>query len=235
MIGHHVSGNNPYGIIILDPFSGKTSQITPDYPQIDTWRMRGFFLISKYDPIYDDTMNYVMYLNTSNYMVMFDINKHKELWSKYDEFLNSDPVWSPDDKKIALAIHEKPHGDQTEIYMLNKSGEVESKTQFSSLYEHVDIRELSWSENGAYISFFIFTQDDANSYNFGVLNVKTGEVSVYCIRRAFSAVWMADNENIIVTSVDEKYSFASYLVDISTKTITNIGSNMWVFGWVMNN
>lgn len=187
--------------------------------------------------VYDDSLKFVMYATNRQDVILYDIDNKKILW-KVNDTSYTEPAWSPDNQHIVIEVNQTEGFDHCQLYVINKSGSVESTTHFSVITDNVKIMKTAWSENGAYVSYLISTQKDDLLYRLGILNVGTGEVSVYCISTDFdhrsSAVWLADNEHLIVNGFDENNVETSYLVDIKSHEISILGTNMVTFGWVVD-
>jgi hypothetical protein len=243
MLNYPPPDYGPYRILIMDPFTftGQLTRIVPDYEDIIVSQhgVSGWGVSAQNASVYDGSLKYVVYYTNNQNVVLYDIEKQKVLWEVHDIYPYTSPVWSPDDQHLVIEVNQSEIPDRCEITVLNKSGLVESTTHFTSVYQNVTILETAWSENGEYVSFLINTQTDDPQVELGILDVSTGQVSIYCVQTDYdhrsSAVWLADNERLIVNGVDEKGVETSYLIDLKTNEISIFGMNMVTFGWVVQN
>jgi hypothetical protein len=239
MLNYYFPDYGPYRIQILDPFSGRSTRITPDYPDIyvSQYGVYGWGASALNASVYNNDLKNVVYYTNDQNVVLYDIGNEKILWKIHDVYPYSAPAWSPDDQHIVIEVNQSDSSDHCQLYVINESGSVESTTHFSFATDTIKIMETAWSENGAYVSFLISTQKDNLFYNLGIFNVNTGEVSVYCISTDFdhrgNAVWLADNEHLIFNGLEENNVDTTYLVDIKSHEISILGTNMVTHGWVV--
>ena len=239
MLNYYFPDYGPYRIQILDPFSGRSSRITPDYPDIvgNTYGVGEWGLSAMNASVYDDSLKFVIYATHRQDVILYDIDNKKNLW-KINDISYTEPVWSSDNQYIAIEVNNRDKYDHCELNILNVSGILESTTHFASVKKNARIIRTAWSENGDYVSFLIGTLQEKAIYNLGILNVETGEVSIYCIAtdndHRSSAVWLADNEHLLMNGVDENKVETTYLVDIKSHEISILGTNMVTYGWVVD-
>ena len=242
MLNYPIPDYGPYRIQLLDPFnfSGQFTRIVPDYENImiSQHGVSGWGVSAQNASVYDVSLKFVVYYTNNQNVVLYDIENQKVLWEIHDIYPYTSPVWSPDDQHLMIEVNHSEISDRCELSVLNKSGLVESTTHFTSVYQNVTILKTAWSENGGYVSFLINTQTDDPQVEIGILDVSTGQVSIYCVQTDYdhrsSAVWLADNERLIVNGVDESGIESSYLIDIIAHEISLLGTNMITYGWVMD-
>lgn len=175
-------------MIALDPWTGKTGNLIPNFPgvyQIYPYpHWGGGYSTSQ--TFYAPALDKVIYIPTlkDNYesFVFWDLNNQGEIthWSRGSEYYVYPPQWSPDGSKFVINIQQEKKtlddgSDQVkqELFQISNDGESTKLTNFSSNYENIGIGNFSWSPNGQLIAFSVnlspiqYPQDYTELHNGG--------------------------------------------------------------------
>ncbi len=202
------SASPPYSITLLNPFTGETQELAPDFPNISSsyvdWDYAG-------PAAYDLTMDYVVYAagdgNTDEY-ILWNISTKTKIASlpgssyigyylsaspnlqKKDGVSNNPPRWSPDDSRVALispVSAEQVSVD--EIFAITKDGQIQRLTYFANHFKEVQIGDMGWSPDGKKIAFWVTLEpapyeSPQGAYQdprLAILNTETLEITYTCI------------------------------------------------------
>lgn len=239
--------------LILNPFTDERILLNPDYPEMyydERWR------IIEYSPRLDQVVYLQGAISGPFYYTLWDI-KNKVALAKLVPVgdMHARPSWFTDGSKFVIAlntffkINDSPH---YEIFNVSRDGSITQTTHFSDYFPWVYVTNLSWSPDSRYIAFWYSSWTEtspgysgsADRY-LGVLDLRTGDVTRYCIRGELDIengmskysppIWSPDSKQIVFRSqIGEHYVLDSQaiLLDIQENRAFLIGEKLEPVGWL---
>jgi Tol biopolymer transport system component len=118
------------------------------------------------------------------------------------------------------------------LFLVSKTGEIKRLTYFSTTDESWQ-EFYSWSLDGQRIAFLLQSGGYAGttSGELSVVDVKTKEVTNYCINGSF--IWANDGQYIVVTQTDEKIQNHVLLIDLQSATAWKIADEAMAIDWMV--
>ncbi len=234
--------------IILDPFTRETKELFTDYPNIekvpngaDWWG----------PVVYDPLLTRAVYPRTegdetnSKRIVLWDLQANQAvtyLTSRNNPY-GGPPVWTPDGQQFAMTLEEIPRINTLadELYSITRDGQLTQITNLKAYYSVLmKIVHYSWSPNKQRIAFWIEYgwQNYLDYQQLAVLNLKTQQVTNYCISGMMSAHepnWSPDGRYLVVEGNPGKNvnTHNVILVDLLKINAIQIGENLRPVGWMI--
>lgn len=240
--------------LVLNPFTNERHILNADYPEMlydEPWR------IIEYSPKIDRVV-YLQgyYVSGPFYYTLWDIQSKTaiaQLATAGD--MHAFPRWSSDGSQFAMGLNLSSKISEFpsyEIFRVLRDGQITQLTHLSEYYPWVYVADLSWSPDSRYIAFwYSHWNEDPHYYaavedrNLGVLDVKTGMTTNYCIRgeldseigiRKYSPpLWSPDSRQIVVRSqIGDDYVLDSQtiLLDVLENRAYLIGNALEPVGWL---
>jgi hypothetical protein len=243
--GHRI----PISYLILNPFSGERQMLHPDFPgffditplQWDGWR----------GVVYDPTLTRTIYpyfygRDEEVYtFALWDVRQQQlvasleNMYTNGVGFSNASPMprWSADGSYFAFVgqVLVSEQLVEFELYQVSSDGQV---AQLSHLTPIAVLQGLqfSLSPDGQKIAMLLDTWYDAKQRHVALLNLKTLDVTDYCIPIKWEGggtllqepIWSPDGEQFLV--VDRHHVI---LVDIEQGFAAQVAEGMEPLGWMV--
>lgn len=251
--------------LLLDPFNGGEKVLRPNPPKSSSqggtldWEGQGESL---YRPALDQLVFPDRASETFGFS-LWDIQARQVLatvhTSPHNSLLAKVPRWSPDGSRFVVAAtgsSQRMQDDlnRDELFIAGRDGTVSQLTHLTSLYGSAHISRWSWSPDGQQVAFEFSAPGRFTDEALGVVDTRSGAVTVYCVAGAQSdeinnmfspifsensdvlppPIWSPDGGQILV---ENRYAVdASRLIvlDLASKTAWQIGENLQPAGWGEN-
>ncbi len=256
--------DQPASLLILNPFSGKSVVLLPDYPKIfkgdahldwDGWG----------ETVYDSEMSKVIYVKGHSF-VLWDIKSRQEIatvptLADFNSLVKV-PKWSPDGTRLVVAAPVNPDDElyRDELFSIAVDGTIQQLTRLTSLFKSVDITKWSWSPDGRYIAFMLYVSDQriftsSEGEQLALLDTTTDTVTFYCIpglqvldKTNFmfskrysmasstipSPIWSPDSDQLLVENRYIDDASRLILIDINKGFAVQIAENVEPVGWMVS-
>jgi dipeptidyl aminopeptidase/acylaminoacyl peptidase len=235
-------------LVLFNPFTEEKQILPPKYPDLlqndqEWWNWPTI-------TVYDPTMERVVYVGytqeTGQKLVFWDRQANEAVLElPHLGYTYDPPLWSPDGKEFIFVKSPEtlpPNRWDEEIIQVSWDGKVSQLTHLSDFYEHTKIDSYSWSPNGKYLAFWLWTGIKGESYNraeLTVLDVTNRSVTNYCISTEINVpqtpIWSPNNQQLAIEVVTLDNSINSILVDIAKKYAAQITKDVTPLGWMVSN
>jgi Tol biopolymer transport system component len=247
------ASSSPYPILVFNPFTGSSKELTPNFPNIYTTSQNFMAWWHSYAAamtIYDSALQLVLYPQSPTDLVLWDMNHKRELVKIHTQNpYGSRPQWSPDNQIIAVDVSTGSEYFSDEIVVINRKGEVKILTNFRNTIGPVDVQEYNWSPDGRYLAFWYNTNpEEKNSvYELATLAIDTGKTTNYCVFdyirsdeiSLLAPIWSPDGNEIIVRgNTTKEIGIVNmdeiFLLDLARKYLVKIEENVVPLGWMID-
>ena len=235
-------------VLIWNPISNEKQIIRPEFP--DIYKASG--AINPYwgygVVLYNPRLTQALYLTgngvSSVVYQLWDIEKQKSI-AEYELINNYDipPRWSPDGSRLALI---DGHGDG-EISIIEADGEISQLTHVGDNLKYWEIQNLSWSSDGQYIAFSLWSKLSDSGKNpddkiatLAIADTQTGKVVDTCIpvsteygAQTMKLFWSPDSSQLVVKDESVEDYNRLILIDLEQGIAAQIGEFMEPFGWMV--
>lgn len=249
----------PFSILALNPFTGEQVVMPPSFsemlytpstvlPYWDGW----------VGVVYDPSLSFAVYprfvgddnkkftyglwdVTTNELVISFD-----DVFSSYTTFndIFPKPWWSPDGSEFVFSNYViSPERVDTELYSVNRTGQVEKLTHLAPDAYLFD--SFSWSPNQRYIATYIYESGlKDKSATVAIFDTVSHIVINYCLPVTYGGdeyglvhpsvpVWSPDSTQFLVVDWYEKSHRRVILVDIVDGFAVQIAEDMEPVGWML--
>jgi hypothetical protein len=257
--------SHPLSTIVYNPFSTEQQEILPsfadirqDIPQWPEWDE-----YSQTETVPDPTLSFIVYQGANGKSVLWNRKDKKEIGffqNSLNYYMNK-PVWSPDgsmflENNIVSGDGVKEDFSFTELFSMNRRGEIRQLTHLSSRFSNSYIDDYLWSPNMRYISFWLNSEPTSiqnptgTGHSLAVLDMESGKVTDYCIESTDivkipnggtlmgpfenPAIWSPDSQKFLVFVSNGKDKGMTVLVNIVEGYAAKITEDMLPIGWLTN-
>lgn len=256
-----VAGKMPVSFLALNPFTGESQVLRPDFPDsLDISSTLFPYWGGWYGVMYDPGLTratYPRFIDESRELYTYgvwDLTSDRLVSSLESIFANFTlahdkfpiPIWSPDGSGFVFQglVPFSDHVEQ-ELYRVSLDGQIE---QLTHLYSKAYIWEssYSWSPDGRYIAMFIGPPLGAayEKARLAVLDIQTREVTDYCLPITFGGeryrnmdvppapIWSPDSNQLLVQDWYAKDRSRVILVDITKGIAAQVAEDAEPVGWM---
>lgn len=239
-------------LTVVNPFTGEEQELMPAFPGLETVAQEGeHYALGDSTVLYNSSLNFVVYPrleeDSRTYVVLWDLQAN-HLLAKVRDIAKSfsyNPLWSPDQKEIYVAVVDKwdsdtPDNSIEDFFSLGWDGQVRQLTDFGTSFVDTYIGSASLSLNGKKIAFWLQARPSPyKEPQLAVLDLETQQVTNYCIpgsyRSSFtSPVWSLDGRYLAIQSQHEPNAGWIILVDTQEGWGAQVAeiAQGWPAGWM---
>jgi Tol biopolymer transport system component len=247
MLDRHLWDSNEVSrsksLVVLNIITGEKKEWFQDYPNFNDIHNDVFWTPdSRLIP--SPKFGYLIYPVFEG-VVLWDIDSQQEVARINGALSASTPEWSPDGTRFVISAspefqdYTNTNGELSykggfELFLVNYTGEIERLTYFS--IEEISFqRSYHWSPDGQHILFLLQTGSfgEIDSGDLAVVNVNTGEVTLYCV--GGFADWTSDGRYILLTQTDNNLKTSEYLLDPQSAYTYLIAEDAYAIGGTIRN
>ena len=255
---------NPYPSIIVDINEHSWIVFSPEFEDINrnpdgngySWYPTGGLTRLSINP----QQTYLVYpsykyTETLSELVLWDLEKKRDIARLQIDVSNTFPWWSPDGTRFITGgfwwskeqNSELPDVGGLELVSVNVDGEIKRLSYYTTKYTAYTY-DYIWSPDGQKIAFWMDILDPNNSrsrsyhgpYELATLDINTGEVINYCIRGLDYPVWSPDGQQLAIrASIIDNQAYEDvrdvYIVDLEEKIAVRStdSGHQTVTGWMV--
>jgi hypothetical protein len=215
-------GENLGTIFVIYPFTNQTQQIASTFSNIyDSYPPAVWSMLPNSD------LTLAVYPNGSSQggetgYTLWDMVAGEKIWHYPSRTApSSPPFWSPDQTQIGMIVEESlALENQAEIVVIDNSGNLVSRTDFSLEHSYVFIGNYtSWSPDARYLFFWLSIgsiDSPPQTTRLAMLDVNENNVIDFCIRSYGSGnklIWTQDKQRLITWSDEAESNILVDFVD----------------------
>jgi len=234
-------------LVSLDVVTGDKEEWFQEYPNFSPRFYNRITWLPDTDLIINPKFKYLIYPSWEDSLpvILWDIDSNREVARIHNGDRESTPKWSPDGTRFVIGAPPQitgykniddglPNKIGNDLFLVSYTGKVERLTYFT--VEEKSWQSLySWSPDGQYIAFLLETGDFGNidSGDLAIVNVKTGEVTQYCIGGI--PIWTSDGRYILLSQTDDNFKSSVYLLDLQSSDTFLIAEDAYAIGGTIRN
>jgi hypothetical protein len=241
-------------LMIMDLKTGNLQEWLPEYPSLDTWPSSvSWNIFSRF--LFNPELTYLVYQareEGSNWLILWDIEKKKEVTRVFGTHNDDTPWWSPDGKQFVtwgfpqyefsnnlyFTVNDGlPYVGGVDLFSVDQSGEIKRLTYFSTTKFAVE-SSTKWSPNGTAIAFMLQLAGGNENIldvvpELSVLTLDTNQVTNLCIS-GYDLMWSPDGKYIMLNQGQNegKERNEVYIVDLDQKLAWKVAENAEGQGWM---
>lgn len=240
-------------LVIFNLETGEMKEFLPDYPNFYDisgevqWRSWSRLEVNP-------ALTYLVYpaLEYGSPTILWDLLNSREVARVYWGAIDSTPQWAPDGTHFVTSapIRYTPTSNDTfvnvqdnlpyvgghELLDISQTGEIKRLTFLTTQYP-AEVLRYVWSPDGQFIAFEMELTGASSSNKprqLGILNVRTGEVTNYCIEGIFvQPVWSLDGKQLAINVSPGGLKHLVFILDIERGIAMQVAEDAVVEGWML--
>ena len=242
-------------LMIMDLKTGNLQEWLPEYPSLDTWPSSvGWSIFSRF--LFNPELTYLVYQardDGSNWLILWDIEKKREVTRIFGTHNDDTPWWSPDGKQFVtwgfpqyefnnnlfFTVNDGlPYVGGVDLFSIDQSGDIKRLTYFSTTKFAVE-SSTKWSPSGTAIAFMLQLAGSNENIldvvpELSIVDLETGRVTNLCIT-GYGLTWSLDGKYILINQGpnEDKEQNEVYIIDLENKLAWKVAENADGRGWMI--